>query len=83
MTLMKPIEYKARVLPDGHLPLPEGIPAKVGDELMVTIALPELPVSVEEARKQSEYRLNHWKGVVKSGLSDGALRHDDYIYGPE
>lgn len=55
----------------------------MGDELKVTIALSELPVSVEEARKQSDYRLQHWKGVVKSGLSDGALRHDDYIYGPE
>jgi hypothetical protein len=77
---VEPIEYKARILPDGHLPLPEGIPAKVGDEIKVTIALPEGPVSVEEARKQSDFRLKHWKGVVKSGLSDGALRHDNYLY---
>jgi len=77
---MKPIEYSARILPDGHLPLPEGVPAKVGDELKVTIVLPEAPNGAEEARKRSDYLFKHWKGVVQSGVSDGAQRHDDYLY---
>lgn len=80
---MKSIEYNAKVLPDGHLPLPEGMPAKAGDELKVTIALPEDLESVAEARKQSDHLFKHWKGVVRSGVSDSARRHDDYLYGRE
>lgn len=77
---MEHIEYKARILPDGHLPLPEGVPAKAGDEVHVTIALPETPDGEAEARKRSDYLFKHWVGVVQSGRSDGARRHDDYLY---
>jgi len=80
---MEQIEYKARILPDGHLPLPEGIPAKAGDEVHVTITLPETPDAEAKALKQWEHLRGHWMGAIETGLSDGALRHDDYIYGSE
>jgi hypothetical protein len=80
---MKPIEYKAKILPDGHLPLPEGIPAKAGDEVQVTIALSDAPEGEPEAPTHWEYLLKHWVGVGKSRSTDVAERHDDYLYGRE
>jgi hypothetical protein len=35
---MSPISYSARVLSDGHLPLPEGLSMPPGQEVRVTIA---------------------------------------------
>ena len=39
---MTPVRYAAQVLPDGHLPLPDGFPAKAGDTVQITVSSVQL-----------------------------------------
>ena len=80
---MTPVHYKAKVLPDGHLPLPEDCAAKAGEEVEVTVAPASpapRPTSDEEVgRWQRDNVLRDLVGIANSGLTDGAERHDDYL----
>ncbi len=42
---MTPVHYKTRILPDGHLSVPEEFHARAGDEVEVTLA----PVAPNDA----------------------------------
>ena len=78
---MTPVHYKARVLPDGHLPLPENCGVKTGDEVEVTLAPPVAGSDEEKGARQRDYGRKHWAGAFQSGLTDVAEHHDDYLYG--
>jgi len=78
---MAPIHYKAKILPDGHLPVPEGLQARAGDEVEVTIH-PSVPTDGEAAaRQRAEYLLRKWAGIGRGSGSGVAERHDDILYG--
>jgi hypothetical protein len=80
-TAMTPIRYKARILPDGHLPVPEELQAHAGDEVEVTVA-PAVATDGETlARERWEYFKRTWLGKFRSGCSDLAANHDEYLYG--
>lgn len=64
---MTPTHYTAKVLPDGHLPLPKEFPVHAGDEVEVTL-VPVVPTSDE-----AEMKRKNMKGSV--------LRYDD-PFGP-
>lgn len=79
---MGPIEYKARILPDGHLPLPPELAAHTGEEVFVRVELSDLPqLSAEEILVRNERFLTKWVGIVKDGPGDLAENHDEYLYG--
>ena len=79
---MGPIEYKARILPDGHLPLPPELAGHPGEEVNVRVELAELPIlSEEEVRRRNDRLFSLWVGIVKEGPSDLAENHDAYLYG--
>ena len=78
---MGPMRYRATILPDGHLPLPDGYPGRAGDEIDVTLDPgPALP-DEETARRQYENLRANWAGAAKNGPGDLARDHDEYLYG--
>ena len=80
---MSEYRYHARILPDGHLPVPEGTPVQIGDEVDVVITpRPDANGGAEvENRRRAQRLLTRWAGVFRSGKGDVAERHDDYLYG--
>lgn len=77
---MTPIRYTAKVLPDGHLPLPEGYALKVGDPVDVTLAAIAGETDDDVARRQREAG-RKVAGSLATGTTDGGTNHDKYIYG--
>ena len=82
---MSEYRYQARILPDGHLPVPEGAPVHAGDEVDVVLTPRAKTNGTTEAenRRRAQRLLTHWAGIFKSGRGDLAQRHDDYLYGDE
>jgi hypothetical protein len=80
---MTPLQYNARILADGHLPLPAGFSARAGDEVLVTLTplAPEDDASI--ARRQWDRVAREIEGRVASGLPDVAEHHDDHLYGDQ
>ena len=78
---MTPFHYKAKILPDGHLPVPEDCHVHAGEEVEVTL-LPSEPGSGDaEARQRSEHLLKKWAGVGRGSASGIAEHHDEHLYG--
>jgi hypothetical protein len=77
---MSSISYCARVLPDGHLPIPAGAPVGVGD--LVQVTLTPIPSDDDvDALRQSEYLFQHWCGAARGSGRGVAEHHDDELYG--
>lgn len=77
---MSPIHYTAKVLSDGHLPLPENFVAKTGDEVEVVL----MPANGDlDSRKKDPagYFLEHWAGTLRGSGEPVAEQHDEYLYG--
>jgi len=82
---MSEYRYHARILPDGHLPLPEGAAVRAGDEVDVVIT-PKADTSGNaeaENRRRAQRLLTRWASIFKSNKGDLSERHDDYLYGDE
>ncbi|MBI2932655.1 MAG: hypothetical protein HYY16_13490 [Planctomycetes bacterium] len=80
---MTPIRYTARILPDGHVPVPEGISVHAGDEVEV-ILTPAVPANGDAlARQQWDYFKRTWLGAARGCGADVAAKHDDILYGRE
>jgi hypothetical protein len=77
---MTPFRYKARILPDGHLPVPEEFHPKAGQELEVSISSPEDANGDAEAIRRAEHLLNRWVGVGRGSGTGVAESHDDHLY---
>lgn len=78
---MTPYHYKARVLPDGHLPLPQGFPARTGEELEVTVSSAPGSNGEQESAQRSEHLLKTWAGVGRGSGAGVAAQHDECLYG--
>lgn len=77
---MKVIEYIGKILPDGHLSIPEEIRKelelyKSGD---VRVTLTVDPI---DAQKGWEALMQLIENAGNSGLSDVSEKHDEYLYG--
>ncbi len=80
---MAPIRYTAKILPDGHLPVPKELQVHAGDEVEVTVT-PAVPSNGEAlARERWDYFKRTWLGKFRGSRSDVAERHDEYLYGRE
>jgi hypothetical protein len=78
---MTPIRYTAEILPDGHLPLPQGFPGRAGERVNVTLASTEEESADALGRRQWANAIQDLAGAVSSGLTDVSVNHDDYLYG--
>lgn len=78
---MTPFHYKARILPDGHLPLPKGFSAVEGEEVDVTIVPVNGRNSESEAGERTDYVLKTWSGVGHGSGKGVAEQHDEQLYG--
>ncbi len=78
---MTPFRYKAKILPDGHLPLPGDFPVRTGEEIEVTLSPAEPGNGAAEAIRRADHILERWAGVGRGGGSGVAERHDDHLYG--
>lgn len=77
---MTPAHYTAKVLPDGHLPLPKDFPAHAGDEVEVTVA-PAVPAAGGNGADARTHRfLEKWVGIGAGGGEGVAEHHDDHLY---
>lgn len=77
---MAEAHYKTRILPDGHLPLPDGFPATAGQEVEVTVTAGPATDKVD-GWDTVEYLLQKWAGCVRGSGEGVAERHDDFLYG--
>ncbi len=77
------VHYRAKVLSDGHIPLPETFRAKTGEEIEVTVVHSTLELSDKKVGRRTEYFLKKWIGVGRGSGSGVAGRHDDYLYGDD
>ena len=77
---MTPAHYTAKILPDGHMPLPKDFPAHAGDEVEITVA-PVVPATAGDGPDIRTRRfLETWVGAG-AGSGDGvAEHHDEYLY---
>jgi hypothetical protein len=78
---MAPVRYSAKILPDGHLPLPEGFLGRVGDEVRVTLDAGQPELEPAEAERRAAYLLDSWAGRARGTGSGVAERHDEILYG--
>lgn len=77
---MSEYRYHARILPDGHVPVPEGVGVRAGDEVEITLT-PVAPANGAAAKERSRYVLSRWCGIARTGRTDVAERHDEHLYG--
>ncbi len=77
---MTPYNYKARILPDGHLPVPDDCHLRAGEEVEVTILPAASENGAEEAAKRSEHLLKTWAGVGRGSGREVAERHDEHLF---
>ena len=77
---MTPFRYKARILPDGHLPVPEEFHPKAGQEVEVSITSPEDTNGEAEALRRSDHLLKRWAGAGRGSGTGVAGSHDDHLY---
>lgn len=77
---MAPFRYKARILPDGHLPVPEEFHPKAGQEVEVSISPAEDADGEGEALKRADHILARWTGVGRGSGTGVAASHDDHLY---
>lgn len=80
---MTPIRYKAKILPDGHLPAPEGLHVQPGDDVEITVSPAPVADGEALARERWQYFRRNWLGKFRGTESDVAARHDEYLYGRE
>jgi hypothetical protein len=78
--VMAPFRYKARILPDGHLPVPEEFHPKAGQELEVSITFSEDTNGEAEALRRADHLLRRWAGVGRGSGTGVAGSHDDHLY---
>ncbi len=78
---MTPYHYKAKILPDGHLPVPDDCHAHAGDEVEVTLLPASHGNGASEATQRADYLLKKWAGTGHGSGSGVAERHDDHLYG--
>jgi hypothetical protein len=77
---MKPIHDTAKVLPDGHLPLPEDFQVRAGEEVDVVITA-LLPGNGDaEAPSRADHLLRDWAGIGRGSGAGVAERHDGILY---
>ncbi len=77
---MTPFHYKARILPDGHLPVPEDCHVRAGEEVEVTILSTASENGAEEAALRAEHLLKTWAGAGRGSGRGVAERHDEHLY---
>ena len=77
---MTPFRYKAKILPDGHLPVPDDFHGRAGEELDVTLSPAEEVDGAAEASKRADHLLQKWAGIGRGSGSGVAERHDDHLY---
>jgi len=77
---MTPFRYKARILPDGHLPVPEEFHPKAGQEVEVSISSTEDTNGDAEALRRADHLLNRWTGIGRGSGTGVAGNHDDPLY---
>jgi hypothetical protein len=77
---MTPFRYKARILPDGHLPVPEEFHPKAGQEVEVSITSSEDGNGEAEALQRADHLLRRWAGVARGSGTGVAGSHDDHLY---
>lgn len=78
---MSPFHYKARILPDGHLPLPESFPGRAGEEVEVTLLPTEGGDGTGEAEERADHLIKKWAGRGQGSGKGVAEHHDDHLYG--
>jgi hypothetical protein len=78
---MTPFHYKAKILPDGHLPVPEDCHVQAGEEVEVTLLPAKNGNGAAEAKERAEYLLKRWAGVGRGSGSGVAEHHDEHLYG--
>ena len=78
---MTPFHYKAKILPDGHLPLPESFRGRTGEEVEVTLLPAESGNGMAEAEGRADHLLKEWAGIGRGSGKGSAERHDDILYG--
>ncbi len=81
-TIMKIREYIGKILPDGHLSLPDEVQKELGlgphSSVKVTITVEDPRVLDEKKGWEAFRRLG--EGATGSGLSDVSVKHDQYLY---
>ena len=77
---MTPFHYKARILPDGHLPLPESFQGHAGEEVEVTVQSSEKVNGAAEAELRADHLLRTWVGVGRGSGRGIAESHDEHLY---
>ena len=78
---MTPFHYKARILPDGHLPVPKDFPVQAGEEVEITLLAGGQANGAAQARERAEHLLKAWAGVGRGSGTGVAERHDEHLYG--
>jgi len=77
---MKVIEYIGKILPDGHLSIPEEIRKELelykSGDVRVTLAVDSI-----DMQKGCEALMQLMENAGSSGLSDVSEKHDEYLYG--
>ncbi len=77
---MTPAHYTAKVLPDGHLPLPKDFPVRAGDEVEITVAPAVPPAPADGLDARTRRFLEKWVGAGAGSGEGVAERHDDFLY---
>jgi hypothetical protein len=77
---MTPFHYKARILPDGHLPVPADFHVRAGEEIDVTLLPAEHENGAADASRRAEHLLKTWAGVGRGSGAGVAERHDEHLY---
>ncbi len=77
---MTPFHYKARILPDGHLPLPESFHGQAGEEVEVTVLPSGEQDGAAAVTERAEHLLRTWTGVGRGSGRGVAESHDEHLY---
>lgn len=80
---LKTIEYIGKILPDGHLSLPDEIREELDlnfrQDVRVTITV-DIPHTSEEKKGWDVFRLLG-RDASNGKLENASVKHDEYIYG--
>jgi len=79
---MTPFRYKAGILPDGHLPVPEEFHPKTGQEVEVSITSSEDTNGDAQALQRADRLLKRWAGLGR-GAEPGSSEDTTTITAPD
>ena len=80
---LKVVEYVGKLLPDGHLSIPEEIRKELDVNLSLKIAITLVYPHVSDEQKGWEAFRNLGRAAIGGKLSNASEKHDQYLYGKE